>query len=323
MNDSERETTAGRRGGITLLDGGMGKELERIGAPFRQPEWSALALMDDPGWVVTAHRNFIDAGAAIITANSYAVVPFHLGDDRFAARGAELAALAGKLAREAADGADRPVLVAGSLPPLFGSYEPDRFDPERAPDLYRTLIEAQAPYVDLWLAETMSSIAEGRVVAEAVAASGSGELPYWAAYTVADELFDGRARLRSGESIVDLAEAVSASSPGADGVDAVLFNCSQPEYVTLAVEEFATTAAVIEDDLRFGAYANAFETKPEVYAANTTILGARADLTPERYRSMVDGWIAAGATIVGGCCNIRPDHIRHLADELGSKRTGS
>jgi S-methylmethionine-dependent homocysteine/selenocysteine methylase len=33
---------------ITILDGGMGRELSRIGAPFRQPEWSALALMDGP-----------------------------------------------------------------------------------------------------------------------------------------------------------------------------------------------------------------------------------------------------------------------------------
>src|SRR6056297_3483259 len=36
---------------ITILDGGMGKELRRIGAPFRQPEWSALALIESPDQV--------------------------------------------------------------------------------------------------------------------------------------------------------------------------------------------------------------------------------------------------------------------------------
>jgi S-methylmethionine-dependent homocysteine/selenocysteine methylase len=90
---------------VTVLDGGMGRELLRIGAPFRQPEWSALALFDGPDWVVQAHTNFIEAGAEVITTNSYAVVPFHIGDERFAARGRELAELSGQLARRAAAGA--------------------------------------------------------------------------------------------------------------------------------------------------------------------------------------------------------------------------
>ena len=122
---------------FTLLDGGMGKLLRARGAPFRQPEWSALALMEGPDGlehVVAAHREFIDAGADLITTNNYAVVPFHLGLDRFLERGVELCALAGRLAREAADMAQRPVRVAGSLPPLFGSYEPDDFDADTAPD---------------------------------------------------------------------------------------------------------------------------------------------------------------------------------------------
>ena len=81
---------------VTVLDGGMGRELMRIGAPFRQPEWSALALMEGPEWVVRAHRNFIDAGAQVITTNSYAIVPFHIGEDRFTRDGRELAALSGR-----------------------------------------------------------------------------------------------------------------------------------------------------------------------------------------------------------------------------------
>ena len=105
---------------VTILDGGMGRELMRIGAPFRQPEWSALALIDGPEWVVTAHGNFINAGAQVITTNSYAVVPFHLGDERFVTQGRELAHLAGALAREAVAGRS-DVVVAASLPPLFGS----------------------------------------------------------------------------------------------------------------------------------------------------------------------------------------------------------
>ena len=48
---------------LMILDGGMGRELQRIGAPFQQPEWSAQALLEAPHCVSQVHRSFIDAGA--------------------------------------------------------------------------------------------------------------------------------------------------------------------------------------------------------------------------------------------------------------------
>ena len=84
---------------ITILDGGMGKLLRRIGAPFRQPEWSALALMEAPEMVAQAHRHFVEAGAQVITTNNYAVVPYHHSDAFVAERLDELTALAGRIFR--------------------------------------------------------------------------------------------------------------------------------------------------------------------------------------------------------------------------------
>ncbi len=85
---------------ITLIYGGMGRELKRMGAPFRQPEWSALALMEAPETVGQAHAAFIAAGAEVIITNSYALVPFHIGETRFATDGQSLAELSGRLARD-------------------------------------------------------------------------------------------------------------------------------------------------------------------------------------------------------------------------------
>jgi len=100
---------------ITILDGGMSRELVRLGAELRQPEWSALALMESPETVRRVHEGFIVAGADVITTNSYALVPFHIGETRFHQEGRRLIALAGSLAREAADKAGaRGVRVAGS-----------------------------------------------------------------------------------------------------------------------------------------------------------------------------------------------------------------
>jgi homocysteine S-methyltransferase len=178
---------------LRLLDGGMGRELQRIGAPFRQPEWSALALIEAPEFVLQAHQAFIVAGARIITTNSYAVVPFHIGDERFARDGRSLAERAANLARQAASGSIEPVTVAGSLPPALGSYRPDLFDHQRSVAIHRELIAGLRAHVDVWLAETQSSIAEVRAVVEAL---GVEPKPLWVSFTLLDEA-DEPPRLRS------------------------------------------------------------------------------------------------------------------------------
>lgn len=297
---------------ITILDGGMGRELARIGAPFRQPEWSALALMDGPERVVEAHLNFVEAGAQVITTNSYACVPFHIGDEGFVLRGRELATLSGKLARKAAtltsDATQREVQVAGSIPPVFGSYKPELFDKNAASVIASVLIESLALNIDHWLVETISSIVEAQTMLAAITEFGDpiAIRPRWVSFTLADTLTDGAAHIRSGETISAAVEALSGE------VEAMLFNCSQPEVMETAINE--AVAKLGKSSVRIGVYANAFiEVQSEPgQAANETLSVLREDLTPERYAAFAQEWINAGATIVGGCCGITPDHIRAL-----------
>lgn len=292
---------------LIVLDGGMGKHLERSGAPFRQPEWSALALLEDPDAVRQAHVDFIAAGADVIIVNSYAVVPFHLGEERFAERGLELAVLAGRLAQEAASQAGRPVRVAGSLPPLFGSYEPDKFQPDAAPAMYDVLVEAQAPYVDLWIAETVSSIDEADAIIAAVDRHDpAAEL--WMSFTVPDEAPGERVALRSGETVADGVAAVRGRA------SAILFNCSPPEAIGVGLRQVHEALGDNPDGIRVGAYANAFVEKEEGYAANEIVLDRRDELTPEHYATTCADWAAGGATIVGGCCQMFPEHIAALTE---------
>ncbi|TWB24588.1 homocysteine S-methyltransferase [Nitrospirillum amazonense] len=295
----------GRR--TILLDGGMGRELQRMGAPFRQPEWSALALIEAPGYVRRAHDAFLDAGADIITSNSYALVPFHIGEERFAAQGGALASLAGRLARQAA-GAKAGARVAGSLPPLFGSYRADLFDAARAADLLVPLVQGLAPHVDLWLAETQSAVAEVRAVR---AALGADPKPLWLSFTLEDEAADAAThpRLRGGETVAQAIEAALAL-----GAAALLFNCSQPEVMGPALAAARTAAA--GTPLPLGVYANAFPPQPKDATANDGLDELRADLTPATYLDWARRWVDAGAAIVGGCCGIGPDHIRALAAAL-------
>jgi S-methylmethionine-dependent homocysteine/selenocysteine methylase len=295
--------------GVTLLDGGMGRQLARMGAPFRQPEWSALALMEAPETVQAAHEAFIAAGAEVITTNSYALVPFHIGEDRFAARGLDLADLSGRLARRAAAGAPARVRVAGSLPPLFGSYRPDLFQPERAPEIAEILVAGLAPHVDLWLAETQSSIGEAAAAAAAVAGHGK---PLWISYTIEDERPEpGEPRLRSGEP------AAAAVRAALDlGAAAVLFNCSQPEAMGDAVAAAVRVVGNAGSAARIGVYANAFPPQPEDAAANDGLSDLRADLDPDSYLGWIRRWTGLGASLVGGCCGIGPEHIARLRAAL-------
>ena len=288
----------------------MGRQLSRMGAPFRLPEWSALALIEAPQFVSDAHSAFIHSGAQIITTNSYGLAPSRIGEARFADDGRRLADLSGRLARAAADSARSRVWVAGSLPPVFESYRPELFDPDRAPAILDVLISGLTPHVDHWLIETQSSTVEAAVAIGAVGRTG---LPVWVSYTLRDEAGRrGPPELRSGESVehsVDFAIR--------NGVQAILFNCSQPEVMDAAVcAAVDAIAGGARPDIRIGVYANAFVPEPPSHEPYAGISTLRDDLTPDSYLEWATRWVRSGATIIGGCCGIGPEHIAALRDRL-------
>jgi len=291
-----------------ILDGGMGRELQRAGAPFRQPEWSALALIEAPQAVEAVHAAYIASGANVITSNSYAVVPFHIGEARFAAEGQALAALAGELAQRAVRASGKAVRVAGSLPPLFGSYRPDLFEAERVNELLTPLVTGLAPHVDLWLAETQSSIIEARSIRAGLPQDGK---PFWLSFTLKDEDTDEVPRLRSGEPVAEAA-AVAAEL----GVETLLFNCSQPEVIGAAIDAARETFERLGVKIHIGAYANAFPPQPKEATANDGLDPLREDLDPPGYLQWAADWKERGASHLGGCCGIGPEHIAVLAQKL-------
>ncbi|HEX7198214.1 MAG TPA: homocysteine S-methyltransferase family protein, partial [Dongiaceae bacterium] len=226
--------------------------------------------------------------------------------------GARLADLSGRLARQAADAAGRSVKVAGSLPPLFGSYRPDLFDPARAPQILAVLTEGLAPYSDLWLAETQSSIIEAETAARAALARAAK--PLWISYTLQDETDDpATPRLRSGEPARAAAEAALAL-----GAEAVLFNCSQPEVMGPAIAAAREAIARAGRAARIGVYANAFPPQSKKAEANAALSRLREDLDPASYLSWAKTWRAEGASILGGCCGIGPEHIACLKARLAA-----
>ncbi|MAE50268.1 MAG: homocysteine S-methyltransferase [Micavibrio sp.] len=301
-----------------LLDGGMGRELERMGAPFKQPEWSALALMEAPDSVYQAHINFIESGAEVITTNAYAVIPYHIGEERFNSDGRALIKLSAQLARKAANTCEPPIKVAGCIPPLFGSYMPERFSAADAKALLLPFIEEQEQYVDFWLIETISSIEEAVLIHTLL--DENTDKPIWMAFTItAKEESDGDknplATLRSHEPIKDAVQALIVQT---NPPEAILYNCCQPEEVELALK---TTNELLKAadmaHIKTGAYSNAFtKVKKRRLPSNQGVNALRKEMTPRIYLSFAKKWRKQGASIIGGCCGIGPEHIQALKKGL-------
>lgn len=286
---------------IVLLDGGMGQELRRRSSRPASPLWSSQVMLDEPHLVTAAHRDFIDAGARVITANTYSATPQRLARDSDPDLFASLHAAALSAAHQACRESDRDVRIAGCLPPLVASYRPD-LAPDDATCLrdYRRMVEAQVGGVDLFICETMSLAREARA---ATIAAAESNLPVWTAFTVDDG--DGT-RLRSGEPLAEAAQEVMEA-----GAERVLVNCAMPEAVTSAMGELAGLG------MPFGGYANGFTSVAPLQPGGTVdALESRTDLDPVAYAKHALQWVEQGATIVGGCCEVGPDHIAALAERL-------
>ena len=287
---------------ITLLDGGMGQELIRRTGDRPTPLWSTQVMIDHPGLVEAVHRDYFDAGAGIATTNTYAIHRDRLLragiEDRFAALHAAALAEAQSARRHAGRG-----LIAGSIGPLVASYRPETHPPHaEAVAKYAEVADLLAPHVDLILCETVASLAHARAILEGALPAG---LPVWLSVTVSDSAGH---TLRSGEP------AGAAAQLAADmGADAILANCSAPEAMPAALAAFAPAG------LPFGAYANGFARITEAFLQDSPTvdaLEARRDMGPAAYAAHVLSWVGMGATIVGGCCETGPDHIRATAAAL-------
>jgi len=287
---------------ITLMDGSIGQELvKRSGEPPTHL-WSTSVMMSRPNLVHDVHVDYFAVGATVATTNTYAVHRNRLAriglEDQVPAL-IDTAVAQAEMARSKYTSGR----IAGSLGPLLATYRPDlNPDPNEAAIKFGELVALMAPRVDLFLIETVSSTqeAEGALMGT----EGCGK-PVWLALTVNDH--DGT-RLRSGEALADILPLVDRFKP-----EAVLINCSRPEAIPAALDIISGFGR------KFGAYANGFTGITQAFledAPTVDALQSRTDLGPEAYARLAMGWVDQGATIVGGCCEVGPEHIAELARQL-------
>ncbi|KAI9018920.1 Homocysteine S-methyltransferase [Hyaloraphidium curvatum] len=323
---------------VTILDGGVGHCLKLRGLRSKvAPEtdgWfmaGALGNLERRDAVVAVHRDFIHAGCDVITTNSYVLTPWNSAKFSLDAKAGALfptapsdvldalleAACENARTAIAESRVGRHVAVAGCLPPLRESYQStDLPATAELRSTYERIARVLQPRVDMYVAETMATSSEA--LAAVGAASGYGKLVF-CSWTLRD---DCTARLRDG---TPLSSAVASLSEAKLDVDAVLVNCCSPAAVDAALPVLEASKAA---HWRIGGYANGFRTTTsewlgeEVQPTDDLPAGTTAEydgtdlITVDSYAQWAERWASCGASVVGGCCGVQPQHMAEVVKRL-------
>lgn len=298
-----------KSGNPILLDGGLSNELEDQGMDLNNSLWSASVLMDNEDAIVKAHRHYLEAGADVIITSSYQASEIGFeGVGVSADKARELILKSVALANRAVDefllskpeGYNRPLIAAS-----IGPYGAAMADGSEYSGNYGISDEALREFhskrlslldgtnADLLACETIPSMQEARVLHDLLL---EAKTPSWISFSCQDgELAN------DGTSIEECA-ALFADHPT---VLAIGINCTAPQYVNDLIGHIKNAAphkAIVT-------YPNSGE---RYDASDKTWHGTS---TPLSCGLAAKTWVEAGATIIGGCCRMGPDHIHAMKEE--------
>ena len=269
-----------------LFDGAMGTLLYSRGIPQRACLDEIVLTHSDV--VTTIHREYLESGADAIETNTFGANRFRLAEFGLEKLAARINRRGAQLAREARDVAGREALVAGSIGPLGPVRRvPDRLHPGIARAAFREQVEGLLEGgVDLFCCETFGDLETLLAAVEEV--RRACDLPVIAQMTFGEDFLAG-----DGTS----PEAAAAALAEA-GVDAVGVNCGAGPLACLetVVRMWPPTPTVARSLQPNAGLPQRIEGRL-VYSAE-----------PEYFGEMVPRMLAAGATIVGGCCGTTPRH---------------
>ena len=285
-----------------LADGATGTNYFALGLETGDsPElWNA----DHPDRVQGLHRGFVEAGADIILTNTFGGTRNRLKLHGAQDRATELNRAAARLAREVADDAGRPVVVAGSVGPTGEIFEP--VGPLSQEDGVASFTEqcqalAEGGADVLWL-ETLSSVEE---LSAAFAGAATTGLP-----VVCTLSFDTNGRTMMGVTGADFADVVRGLMPK---VTAYGGNCGTGPSELMAVVHNMTAARKPEDVIVTKSNCGIPEyVDGEIrYSGTPTLMADYARLARD-----------AGVRIIGGCCGTTPEHIAAMRAALETHEPG-
>ena len=278
----------------------MGQELLNRGVKPHGTIWGASALLHKKyhKTVIKTHLDFIEAGAEVIVTNSFGSRKRRLIENNLEKKYKNLNRLAGKLAQDAVKKSKKKILIAGSLPPQNFTYFADLGkDLKFIKDNFKSQAICLKPFVDFFYLDVMSSYKECNIAINSI-------------LTLKKEILIGihlrkGGKLPSGESFISVVKKLEKYKPLG-----VLASCVSVEDVSKVIKN------INKIKIPFGFKINAFEHIPAGWKPDSNNpkvqLGRRKDLTPIKFAAVCKKFNKMGAKIIGGCCEIKPSHIKVL-----------
>jgi len=290
-----------------ILDGGMGQELIKKGLKPRGTLWSASALIEEKyhQLVTDTHLDFINAGADVIVTATFTARRIRLIENKCEEHFKYINTKAVELALKARDISKKNILVAGGLPNQYQTYNENLGnDLNLIEKNFYDQAKLLKSNIDFFYLDVMGSGKECEIALKTIK---SFKLPVLVGVHIRKN-----GKLPSGENISDIVKKYKD-----ENWLGIVAACVHPESYEIITKELKNL------DIPYGFKLNAFKNIPDDYAARepaiwgkggnpTKILGSREDITESKFYEFVKKFKDAGATILGGCCEIRPSHIKEI-----------
>jgi len=293
---------------IRILDGGMGQHLLAKGLKPKGSLWSATALIDKKyhQLIVDAHLDFIKSGAEVIITNNFSARRVRMIQNNVEEHFNYANEKAGELALKAKEISKKNILIAGGLPAQNNTYVLDQRDRKIIEKGFYDQAKLIKPYVDFFYLDVLCGSKECEL---ALNVTEKLNLPVLVGLHVKKN-----GKLPSNESISEVVEKCKNKN-----WLGVIFACVSPEIIENSIDEIKKL------NIPFGYKANLWKAEEpipvhkfaspsdEVGANPVEVMGTRDDYTDVKFLEFSKKMLGKGATILGGCCESKPSHIKKIS----------
>ena len=291
-----------------ILDGGMGQELLAKGLKAKGSLWSATALIEKKyhQLVVDAHLDFIKSGADVIVTNNFSARRTRMIQNKVEEHFNYANEKAGELALKAKEISKKNILIAGSLPGQNDTYVLDQRDKKIIEKGFHDQAKLIKPFIDFFYLDVLCGTKECELALNVVEKMN---LPVLVGLHVKKN-----GKLPSNENISEVVEKCKNKN-----WLGIILACVSPEIIEKTIDE------VKQLDIPFGYKANLWKTEEpvpvhkfaspsdEIGMDPAKVMGTREDYTDVMFLEFSKKMISKGATILGGCCEIKPSHINKIS----------
>jgi len=293
---------------VRILDGGMGQMLLAKGLKPRGSLWSASALIDKKyhQLVIDTHLDFIKSGAEVIVTNNFSARRVRMSQNNVEKYFNYANEKAGELAVKAKEISKKNILIAGSLPAQNDTYEFDSRDKKIIEKGFYEQANLLKPFIDFFYLDVISSSKECEIALNVIE---KFNLPVLVGLHVKKN-----GKLPSDETISEVVEKCKSKN-----WLGLILACVSPEIIENSINEIKKLS------ISFGYKANLWkkeEPVPNYKIVNpedkiqtnpNETLGTRINYTGKKYLEFSRKMMSKGATIIGGCCETKPSHIRKIS----------